>query len=170
MKKFDWHLIYTKANQELIAKNNLEQQGLKTFLPLIERIDNKHNKSPKQIIMFPRYLFVQIKKREINWNKIRFTRGVSHIVTFQNDKITVVPLDVMKSLVSITGKNGILKETVITSPYQQGDELIVKDGILKGTEGVFISRKSKERVEILLEMINRKITANIPESYLEYKN
>ena len=58
-KEIIWVLIYTKVKQEKRAKENLENQGFKTFLPMIASI-NDLAKYKNMEIVFPRYLFTQI--------------------------------------------------------------------------------------------------------------
>ena len=58
-KEIIWVLIYTKANEEIKANENLQRQGFKTFLPLIAPA-NKNSKHKSLVPVFPRYLFAQI--------------------------------------------------------------------------------------------------------------
>ena len=40
----DWFVIQYKPNSSATAKRNLERQGVKTFMPLIEITERKHSK------------------------------------------------------------------------------------------------------------------------------
>ena len=55
MKK--WYLIYTKPNQEKIAKLNLENQSLETYLPILVTVDPEKRAVISSKVMFPRYIF-----------------------------------------------------------------------------------------------------------------
>ena len=62
--KPQWFLIYTKPRQEERAKENLENQGFETFLPMIAFEKIKQPKLYSLKPMFPRYLLhnsMQIK-------------------------------------------------------------------------------------------------------------
>ena len=83
-KKIIWVLIYTKVKQEKRAKENLENQGFKTFLPMIASA-NDLAKYENLEIVFPRYLFTQINVKLDNWSSIKSTKGVDHIVLFGNE-------------------------------------------------------------------------------------
>ena len=78
--KPQWFLIYTKPRQEERAKENLENQGFETFLPMIAYEKIKQPKLYSLKPLFPRYLFTQFNKEKNNWVHIKSTRGVSHIV------------------------------------------------------------------------------------------
>ena len=58
----------------------------------------------------------------------------------------------------------IFKQKVKRQEYEKGDKLVVEKGIFKDKEATFLSKKSKERVRILLRFINHLITAEIPAS------
>ena len=60
-----WFLIYTKPRQEERAKENLENQGFETFLPMIAFEKIKQPKLYSLKPMFPRYLFTQYNAEKI---------------------------------------------------------------------------------------------------------
>ena len=78
-----WYLIYSKPQQERIARENLERQGYPSYLPLIR---NRRRRQGRYISiidpMFPRYLFVYLDDETDNWGPIRSTIGVTNLVRF----------------------------------------------------------------------------------------
>ena len=152
-----WILVYTKPKQEDRANDNLKNQGFKTFLPLISS-SNRNLKSLKPV--FPRYIFVQLDLKSENWNLIKSTFGVSGIVMF-GDEFTPIPYDIIKSLKSKLDAKGIYEEKVLDIDYEKGDKLTIKEGKFAGIDAIFLSKKSKDRVRLLLNLLNTKIVSEI---------
>ncbi|OED46753.1 hypothetical protein ACH42_03430 [Endozoicomonas sp. (ex Bugula neritina AB1)] len=71
-----WFLLKTKVKSELKAVNNLENQGFEAYCP-------QYIEKEKEVVLFPGYLFLRLGSDDIErYHKIRSTRGVTGIVTF----------------------------------------------------------------------------------------
>ena len=160
-KNSKWFLAYTKAKEEKRAKKNLENQGFETYLPMISYEKINQSKSISLETMFPRYLFIKINLERDSWTHIKSTRGVSHLVVF-GDKFAEVPNSVVAFLKTRVDDNDIVKQKVTWQEFQKGDKLVIKKGILKGKEATFLSKTGKERVRILLKLMNELIIAEVP--------
>ena len=158
-----WYLVYTKAKEEKKAKENLENQGFEIFLPMISYEKMDLSKPDSLETMFPRYLFIKINTERDNWTHIKSTRGVSHLVVF-GQKLAAVPHQVVAFLKARVDDNNIARHKITRQEYQQDDKLVIKEGILKGRGARFLSKNSKERVRILLRLLNQLVTAEIPAS------
>ena len=166
--KPQWFLIYTKPRQEERAKENLENQGFETFLPIIAFEKIKQPKLYSLKPMFPRYLFTQFNAEKNNWAHVKSTRGVSHVITF-GDKLTEVPNSVIDYLKSKVDDNDVLKLQTTRKTFQKGDELVIRQGVFHGKDATFLSMSGKERVRVLLSLMNRITIAEISEQNLERK-
>ena len=158
-----WFLVYTKAKQEQRAKKNLENQGFQIFLPLIAFAKINQSKSITLEVMFPRYLFIEINLERDNWSCIKSTRGVSHVVVF-GQRFAEIPHQVIVHLKSGADENDIFKQKITRQKFQKGDKLVIEKGIFKDKKATFLSKKSKERVRILLKFVNDLITVDLPAS------
>ena len=156
-----WLLVYTKAKEEKRAKKNLENQGFEVFLPMIAYEKISQPKSISLEPMFPRYLFIIINVERDHWTHIKSTRGVSHLVVF-GGKFAEVPNSVVAFLKTRVDDNDIVKQKVTRQEFQKGDKLVIKKGVLKGKEATFLSKTGKERVRILLKLMNELIIAEVP--------
>ncbi|SVB69620.1 uncharacterized protein METZ01_LOCUS222474 [marine metagenome] len=163
-----WLLVYTKAKEEQRAKTNLENQGFQTFLPMIAFVKMNRSKSTTVEPMFPRYLFIKLNLEKDNWTLIKSTRGVSHIVVF-GQRFAEIPDRVVAHLKSGADKNDIFKQAIKRQEFEKGDTLIIAQGIFKDKEATFLSKKSKERVRILLRFVNHLITTEIAASDIGQK-
>jgi transcriptional antiterminator RfaH len=158
-----WLLVYTKAKEEQRAKKNLENQGFEIFLPMIAFTKLNQSKSITLKAMFPRYLFVKINTELDKWTRIQSTRGVSHLVIF-GQRLAEMPNQVIAYLKSKADENDIFNQKTTRRQFHKGEKLVVKTGTFKGMEATFLSKKSQERVRVLLRFINHLITAEIPAS------
>ena len=159
--KPQWFLIYTKPRQEERAKENLENQGNEAFLPMVASEDTKQPQSFSSKPMFPRYLFAKIIVENNNWTNIKSTRGVSHVVVF-GENLTKVPNSVIDYLKSKVDDNDVLKLQTTRKTFQKGDELFIKQGVFQGKDATFLSLGGKERVRILLKLMNELIVTEVP--------
>jgi transcriptional antiterminator RfaH len=162
-----WVLIYTKARQEIKANENLQKQGFKTFLPLISP-NNKDSGINYPVPIFPRYLFAQINLTSDNWTVINSSYGVSQIVMF-SEEFTPIPNNIIKFIQNKLDESGIYKEEVLEVDYQKGDSVYIKDGGFAGVDAIFLSKKSKDRVRLLLKLLNTNIVTEIKESNIDSK-
>ena len=166
--KPQWFLIYTKPHQEERAKENLENQGNEVFLPMIASEDTKQPQSFSLKPMFPRYLFTKFIVENNNWTHIKSTRGVSHIVVF-GENLTKVPNSVIDYLKSKVDDNDVLKLQTTRNTFQKGEELVIKQGVFQGKDATFLSMSGKERVRILLHLMNQLLITDIPGQNVERK-
>jgi transcriptional antiterminator RfaH len=155
-------LIYTKAKEEKKANENLQRQGFKTFLPLIAAT-NKNSEPESLVPVFPRYFFAQINFEYDNWTSIKSSYGVSHIVKF-SEKFTSIPNNIIQLIQDKLDESGIYKEDVSIVDYQKGDPISIKEGRFAGIDAIFLSKKSKDRVRLLLKLLNTTVVAEIPTS------
>ena len=158
-----WILVYTKAQEEQKAKRNLQNQGFEIFLPMIAFEKLNQSKSITLKAMFPGYLFVKINTELDKWNRIKSTRGVSHLVIF-GQRLAEIPNQVIAYLKSGADENDIFRQKITRQEFQKGDKLVIEKGMFKDKEATFLAKKSKERVSILLRFVNHLITADIPAS------
>ena len=154
-----WILVHTKSRDEKKASENLELQGFETFLPLIPST-NRSNDQIKLVPVFPRYLFAKIDPDQDNWTVINSTGGVSKIVMF-SDKLTPVSNDIIDVIKERLHSSDVFREGVSIEEYKMGDNLSITKGQLKGIDAIFLSNKSKDRVRLLLKLLNTSVIAEV---------
>jgi transcriptional antiterminator RfaH len=99
--------------------------------------------------LFPGYIFARFDLCRA-LQKISFTRGVSHVVSFGGTAV-IVEEEVIAAIRSRTDENGIAR---IVSGLKPGDPVMVEAGPLRNLVGVFERElPDNERVEILLTTI-----------------
>ena len=147
----NWYLVFTKPHQETVAKQNLQQQGFHTYLPLLQQ--HKRRRNHYQIVtepLFPRYLFVHLHPEKDDWSKINSTRGCVSLVRFGP-----FPARVPENLVQQIKKDEIsrmIQECDAIPIFSPGDHVQVLDGFLTNHKGIVKANNRKQRVTLLLSV------------------
>ena len=148
-----WYVIRTHVKQEDRASYNLKVLGVPTFnLKTRECRYNQFANVPTYMTkpLFPRYIFAQFKIND-SYHKIRFTRGVSSVVSF-GEGPTTIDEEVVTIIQSYIKEDGFVR---INEEIRPGDRVMVKDGPLKNFAGIFEREmKDTDRVRILLEAVS----------------
>jgi len=150
----NWYLLKTKPRQEIIAKQNLKNQGYGSFCPIV-KINNR------LVVLFPGYLFVQLNEKTQNWSPINSTKGVSHFVKFGLN-FAKVPTSVIKFIK--TNQHTTTEKLINLSKFKPGDKVQISDGTFKNYMAIFKCYKSDERVILLMNLLGREQSLNIKEA------
>lgn len=147
-----WYVIYTKTNEEDRADRNLAAWGLDTFYPRTQK-KQVNEFSGKAIYfsrpLFPRYLFARFDADRL-LSKVSNSRGVQRVLSIDYAPVPVED-EIVAQLQSKVAEDGFVQ---LDDPLKRGDEVRIRDGSLKGINGVFDrTMKDKSRVMILLTAI-----------------
>jgi len=161
MAQSAWRAVYCKAREERRAEAHLENQGFEVFLPRVRTRWRRHGHSSVRVEpMFPRYLFVSLAAFEDDWSTIRSTRGVSGLVRF-GDQFPVVPNDFVAALRDKHATAGAVDITGVQE-MKPDDPVEITDGALAGMRAVFRASSGKERVIVLMSLLNREKEIEVP--------
>ena len=152
----DWFVVRTKARQELRAIHRLEEQGFNVYCPQITKYNGLKEVVGRQVL-FPGYCFVQ--SGELSIASIRSTPGVIGLVSFglQGTPATLTPA----ALEAIHVVETFHCEKV--SSLKAGGAVRLIEGPYKGFKGLY-SKRSKDRVEILLTLLGQQQRVLVPSS------
>ena len=150
----NWHLIYTKPQQEKVALDNLTRQNYQCYLPLINKEKIwRGKKILSKEPMFPRYLFVRLSHdAQQNWSPIRSTMGVSHLVNFAGLAASLD--DEMMDNLKLKIGNALLVKV-----FSIGDKVQILKGPFKGMEAIFNTYKGEERAMLFLNFMAKNLSA-----------
>ena len=153
-----WFAVRTKPNKEIVAKAQLENQGFKVYLPLVNtRITHARKVSWQPRPFFSGFLFVRLSRDEQRWTAIRSTVGVLAPVSFGNF-YPPLPDKAIEMLQSSHDEDGyITVGRSVESPFAAGEKVRLQDSSLKGLEGVFIEMRGEDRALVLLDWMQKKM-------------
>lgn len=160
-----WYLIHTKPNQEELAKNHLEDQRYRIYLPMAFTRRKRRGKAVRLVnAMFPRYLFIYLNDTTDDWGPIRSTIGVSTLVHFGLSPAKI-PSDLIDALKERENSEGI--HDLPHRAFEKGQKVIISEGLFEGYEAVFTSRDSQERVTLLLKIVENSVKIQLKQDFIE---
>ena len=156
----NWLVASYKINELKILERNLKNQNFEYYLPKITilHIDT----SLKEEILFPGYIFINTSLE--NYSALNFTKGIRNIIKFGNN-ISCLSEDDINDIKTIEESSKI---NPLTKKFQVGQDVFVKEGSLKGRIVQICSLPSKDRVDILLNILGSKKIVNIKEKDLSF--
>ena len=160
-----WYLIQTKPRQESISQENLNRQGYTTYLPLVPIRKRRNNRTRFEVgPMFPRYLFIHLDAGIDDWRPLRSTIGVSNVVRFG-----VVPAKISDILITALRQREddrgiqILPEAKLV----KGRTIRIAEGPFEGYEGLFHAKTARDRVIILINILDKQARIEIEQENIE---
>ena len=164
-----WYLAYTKPRQELVAHQNLQQQGFKVYLPLYKTFKKTASVGapPDQAAfepMFARYIFFQPANPSQSISTVRSTRGICSIVTFGHEPAQVQPATLQAIQLFEQQRNQAGMATI--SPFQPGVLVRLRDEGLHCLQGL-VQSVSAKRVTLLLDILGRQKLLKVDHAQLE---
>lgn len=169
MSEANWYVVHTysgyenkvKANIEKTIENrHLEDQILEVRVPMQEVVEMKNGaKKQVQKKMFPGYVLLNMVMNDDTWYVVRNTRGVTGFVG-PGSKPVPLTEEEMEPL-------GI-KPAELQVDFQEGDTVIVTNGVWKDTVGVIQTMNhSKQVVTMNIDLFGRETPVEI--SFAELK-
>ena len=156
-----WYVVHSNPQSEDKAKQNLLTQGFEVFLPRYHKM-RRHARKTDVVIapLFPRYLFVAFDIEMDHWSPINSTKGVSYILRQEGCPIKV-PEGIVEALQKTASPETIVPLSSLIL-FKRGDLLEVQEGAFAGYVGVFEKMRDGERVQLLLDLLGRKIKLEVP--------
>ncbi|HEX8150916.1 MAG TPA: transcription termination/antitermination NusG family protein [Pyrinomonadaceae bacterium] len=148
-----WYVVRTHLKQESRAEFNLKAWNVEVFSPLVKELRVNQFSSVAVAYtapLFPRYIFARFDASKLLF-KVSYTRGVQGVVGFGEGPVPVEDV-VIEFFRSRVGADGSVR---VGDEFQDGDEVIVKDGALHNLKAVVSGvYKGAERVSLLLAEVN----------------
>jgi len=159
-----WYAIHIRAKHEKHVAKRLENQGIPTFLPLVNEIRrwSDRNKSV-QVPLFSCYAFVNLPPVPELRAKIVLTEGVLRFVGSRGEGTPIADTE-------IEGVRTVLKSAAQYSacPFLNiGQRVRVRGGALDGIEGILVARNSSRTLVISVEPIQRSLAVSIDDYRVE---
>jgi transcriptional antiterminator RfaH len=154
-----WFAVKAQPGREALALVHLQRQGFETYLPLMAQglpTSSRGPNRPKPF--FPGYLFVRLCLDTDRWLSVNGTRGVARIVQL-GDRPTPVPRGLVEQMQRLTAGEGTLG---FSEPLFPGDPIRVVGGAFDDAIGVFQRVSARERVTVLLSLMQRQIEVSLP--------
>jgi transcription antitermination factor NusG len=143
---------------------NLERQGIRTFLPLVNEIHQwSDRKKVVQLPLFSCYAFVNLPPVPEFQAKVMMTDGVLRFVGKRGEGTPIADTEIagVRTLLSSTAK-------YVACPFLNiGQRVRVRGGSLDGIEGILIARNGSHTLVISVEPIQRSLAISINDYKVE---
>lgn len=152
-----WYVAQTQIQSEAKAGANLAQQGFEVYVPrYFKTVRHARRVNVVRAPLFPNYIFVRIDLETQRWRAINSTVGVKRLVGHEGIPARIAT-DVVDDLREHEEADGFLSIVSPAKRFKTGDAVRILRGAFDSCRGIFQARTDNERVEILLEMLGRKV-------------
>ncbi len=161
-----WYAIHIRAKHEKHVAKHLDEQGIPTFLPLVNEIHRWSDRNKTvQIPLFSCYAFVNLPPIAEVRAKILFTDGVLRFVGSggrgEGTPIADAEIESVRTLLKSTAKYS-------ACPFLNiGQRVRVRGGALEGIEGILMARNGSRTLVISVEPIQRSLAVSIDDYVVE---
>ena len=155
----NWYAVQTRARNEKVISERLQEQGLTTFLPLVTEIRRWSDRKKKvELPLFSCYVFVKLVAGN-NDERMRVyrTNGVFRIVSMRGEAIPI-PDEQIEALRTVVTQQVPWTE----HPFLKiGQRVRIRGGSLEGVEGVLLSRNGDRTLIISVDAIQRSLAVRV---------
>lgn len=154
-----WYAIQTRARNEKVTADRLQERGVVTFLPLVTEIRRWSDR--RKIVTLPLfscYVFVRLGSDDTEARlRVCRTVGVFGMVTMRGEAVPI-PEEQIQTLRAV-----ITQQLPWSShPYLKiGQRVRVRGGALDGVEGVLVSRDKDRSLIISVDAIQRSLAVKV---------
>ena len=158
-----WAVAQTKPKQEHKAKINLNNQGYRCYLPLIERkkyINDSWVSSTE--VFFSNYIFIDLSSINTNYSKINNTYGINRLLI---NKDMSIPYIIDECF--IYKLKSMLKNPLEINRIKKGSKINITKGRLSKLKAIFVERCSKTRSKVLISLLNNDYIATVDNEFIQ---
>ena len=154
-----WYAIQTRARNEKVIAERLQEQGLTTFLPLVSEIRRWSDRKKKvELPLFSCYVFVKMVVSDHQERmRVYRTNGVFGIVSMRGEAIPI-PEDQIEAL------RAVVTQQVAYSAHpflKVGQRVRIRGGSMDGVEGVLLSADGDRTLIISVDAIQRSLAVRV---------
>lgn len=145
-----WYLAQLKPNCAKVARRNLEQQDLDSFLPLEEKTLKQRGKFVTDWRpLFPGYIFVRMDRSMRQVRSVNSTYGVTRLVSFGKE-----PAEVPEELITCLKASCDEAGRMLAVPeLEKGDQVTISKGPFSGFVAKVDKMTPDKRVWVLMDMM-----------------
>ena len=157
-----WWAVYTRHQHEKVVAGILSAKGFEVFLPLYESTRRWKDRSKVlSLPLFPCYLFL---RGEHNRRLQAVTTPGVHMILCNGEHVATVPEAEIQAIRKTV--EGSLR--VEPHPFLKcGERVRVRQGTLKGVEGILVRKKNQYRLVLSVGMLSQSVGVEIDASEVE---
>ena len=153
-----WYAIRTRSRHEKMVSEQLEQQGIETFLPLVKRTHKWSDRMKEvELPLFAGYNFVRVVLSSPERLRVLKAHGVAGFVGIHGSGTPIPESQIEDVRTLLASKVPFEERTFLTV----GQRVRIRGGSLDGVEGVLEAQNGDQSLIISLEPIQRSLSIRI---------
>ena len=154
-----WLVVNTHQHRERFAIENLQRQQFTAYCPWVTRqVRHARKTYATRKPMFAGYVFVALTDTRQNWRSLLSTYGIRSIVRC-GDNWSTIDGAFIDALRAREVDGAIVRPH---RPFTLGQNVRIAHGALDGLIGTIIEMDDKDRLVVLLDMLNRPVKVKLP--------
>jgi transcriptional antiterminator RfaH len=144
-----WYVIRSKSRHEAVCMDELSKVGLEALCPM--GMDYRWRRRRQEAVpLFPGYVFSRFRYED-DYHKVRWLRGVLHLVQFGDARPPAVNDEIMRFFAENMNENGVIETDPELLP---GDRVEFLTESMRGLVGTILRIDSAEkRVHVLMDLL-----------------
>ncbi len=142
-----WYALYTRSRHEKRVAETLEQRGFDTYLPLVPRVSEWHDrKKTVHWPLFPGYVFVRFRLADAS--RVLAVPGSVQVIGVAGRPAPIPDeeIDNVRLFAACLTETGIVPRPA--PPVERGQRVVVQSGPFSGVRGVVLEHRGTGRVLI----------------------
>ena len=157
-----WYAVNTLPRREFRAKQQLENQGFRVFLPqALKTVRHARKLTTVLAPFFPRYIFVELDLTIHRWRSVNGTFGVRRLVML-GERPNPVPCGIVETMLASVGDNDVLR---FERNLKTGSEVRLVAGPFAEQLGILDRLDDSGRIRVLLQIMGGTIPVQLPRNY-----
>ncbi len=154
-----WYALYVKSRHEFMTCDELRRKGIEVYLPSVRRLRQwKDRKKSIDFPLFAGYVFVRVAPSAESFLNVLKTRGAVTLLSLIPGTPTPVSDEEIDSL-RILLESG--EEFDIYPNLQEGVQVSIKSGPLRGAVGVVRQKGAHYTVLVNIDILGRSIGVSL---------
>ncbi|MFZ0417800.1 MAG: UpxY family transcription antiterminator [Candidatus Sulfotelmatobacter sp.] len=156
--QMDWYAIQTRSRHEKMVVQQLQNQGIITFLPLSSQVrDWSDRQKVVEFPLFPGYAFVRLVYGPEERLRVLRTEGVVNFVGTSGQGIAI-PEKQIEHVQTLLAS----KVPFESYPFlKAGQRVRIRGGALNGTEGILVRQDADRMLVISVDLIQRSLSIRL---------
>jgi transcriptional antiterminator NusG len=154
----NWYAIHTVARHEKRVVQRLQENGVHTFLPLMQEIRQWTDRRAKvEVPLFSCYAFVRTAQKTEERLKVLRTPGVLAFVGSERAGTPIPSVEIENLQMAIREKLPFAIHPFLTV----GKRVRVRGGSLDGVEGILVRRGEDQSLVLSVELLHRSVAIRV---------
>jgi transcription antitermination factor NusG len=153
-----WYAIRTRSRHEKMVSEQLQEQGIETFLPLVKKTHKWSDRMKEvELPLFSGYNFVRLVLSSPERGRVLRAHGVAGFVGI-NGAGTAIPESQIQDIRTLLGSKVPFEERTF---LKVGQRVRIRGGSLDGVEGILAAQDGEQSLTISLEPLHRSLSIRI---------